>query len=252
MALLQLFTQTKAKIGAVELDCSVQETHERQATLTQSPVEDGSTISDNVVLLPKRLTVEGVVSKTPLGAAGLIGSAISAAAGLAGNAAGGAAAKKGQNAVLAKAAATTGVASIAGLVASGILSKEPADVFKALEELWKNRIPFTVVTAITGGGSSVLGSIAQGLGITDPTAAVYTNMIMTSLNVPRNKDNVNALRFTATMEQVIVVSTAVAILAQIPGASAAQNLGKQATGAASSGTDGSGASLLSQWTGLGA
>jgi len=261
MALLQLFTQTKAKIGVldgvdgIELDCSVQETHERTATLTQSPVEDGSTISDHVILLPKRLTIEGIVSSTPLGAAGLVGSALSAAASAAGNAASSAAAKAGKNSALAKAAATTGVASIGGLVASGVFSRDPADAFKALEELWKNRIPFTVVTAITGGGSSVLGSIAQALGIGGQTTAVYANMIMTSLNIPRNKDTVNVLRFTATMEQVVVVANAnlASVLAQaIPGASAVSDFGKQATTSPSSGVFDNGATALSNITGIGA
>lgn len=252
MALLSLFTQTKARIGIIELDCSLQETHERTATLTQSPVESGATISDNVVLMPKRLTIEGIISKTPLGAAGLVGSALTAGAGFAGNAA---AAKAGQNAALAKAAVTAGIASIGGLVSSslmspsGILSRDPVDVFKALEEIWFNRIPFTVVTALTGGGSSAVSGIAASLGISGPTDAIYASMVMTSLTVPRNKETINAIRFTATLEQVLVVAAAdfAGIGPSVfPGASPVSALGKQATTAPSAGAAASADSFFVQ------
>lgn len=254
MALLSLFTQTRAKIGAIEIDCSVEETHERSADLTRYPVEAGSTISDNVVLHPKKLTLEGVISKTPLGVAGLVGSAVSAAAGAVGKLA---SAKAANNKALANAAATTGVASIGGLATNKIfgstgtdaegnqVTRDPADVFKALEELWRNRIPLTVVTALTGATSAT-----DQLGLTDSNSAVYTNMIMTALSVPRSKDTVNALRFTATLEQVTVVTTQFGSLSDVPGASAAQNLGKQATGSPSAGVSASADAWSVQYLGL--
>lgn len=246
MALLALLTQTKAKIGGIELDCSVNETHERSAELTKYPVEDGGNISDNVVLLPKKLTIEGLVSKTPLGVAGLIGSAATAGAGAAATAATTDAKKKQQNAALSRGLALTGAASIGGLVASAIFSRDPADVFAALDELYERRIPFTVVTALTGGGASPLGKVADFIGFGSVKQAVYQNMILTSLNVPRNAKTVNALRFTATMEQVTIVSSQLSLVAAVPGAAGAQNLGKQAATAPSAGSSAAGESWLVQ------
>lgn len=221
MALIGLFFQTKAVIGrpsglatgGLELDASVNETHEATATVTQSEVEDGSNVNDHVTLLPKKLTLEGVVSKTPLGIAGLIGSV--------GTAVAGAAAQASTSKAMA-AAITTGTASFGGLIANSIGgAREPADVYDFLVELRDRRLPFDVVTALK----------------------LYQNMVLTSLSVPRNIQNTGVLRFTAVMEQVKIVSSSVVSLSSIPGAAAAQNLGKQATSAASSKT-GAGASIL--------
>jgi hypothetical protein len=49
------------------LDAMVSEAPEYQATPTQSPVEDATTISDHVCLKPVKLTVRGIVTDTPIG-----------------------------------------------------------------------------------------------------------------------------------------------------------------------------------------
>lgn len=224
MALISLFFTTNAQLGVLELDCSLNENHEGTATISQSEVEDGSTINDNVVLLPRKLTLEGFVSLTPLGIAGLVGSAGTALAGLAG-----AKTSAASNNPLVKSAVTTGVASLGGLVASavggdaGAKSRQPKDVWDYLDELRVRRLPFQCVTALK----------------------IYDNMIMTSVTAPRNKDNTGGLRFTATMEQVKIVTSQVISIANITGASGAADLGKQAAGDAP-GPTASNASLLYQ------
>jgi len=55
-----------AKIGSIQLDCSVQETHSFKSDITDYTVEDGGSISDNIYLQPFRLTMEGWISDTPL------------------------------------------------------------------------------------------------------------------------------------------------------------------------------------------
>ncbi len=230
MSLLSLFFQTKAKLDMLELDCSISESHEAAAQLSQNEVEDGSVITDNVVLSPLKLTIEGVVSKTPLGLAGLIGSAFSAAAGVAGTAGGAGGARSTAGGLI-----TTGVASLGGLVASAVgadgpNSRAPSDVYDYLLELRNRRIPFDVVTALK----------------------LYKNMVLTNVSVPRNKDNVGVLRFSATLEQVkIVTAETVNITSSVGGAGAAAKLGKQATSQASATTSSSSASILSHLTGVG-
>lgn len=48
------------------LDCTISETPEYAFSPTQSQIEDGATISDHVTQKPLRLTVEGMISDTPV------------------------------------------------------------------------------------------------------------------------------------------------------------------------------------------
>lgn len=58
--------KANGKIGSIQLDCSVQETHSFKSDVTDYTVEDGGSISDNIYLQPFRLTIEGIVTDTPL------------------------------------------------------------------------------------------------------------------------------------------------------------------------------------------
>lgn len=218
MALISLFFQTRAKIGQMELDASMTESHEAAAALSQNEIEDGSNINDNVVLAPLKLTLEGVVSKTPLGFNALIGSAATAVAG-----------QFAKGAPGIGVIAAIGVASIGGLLANsfgpdGPKSRAPADVFDYLLELRNMRLPLSVLTALK----------------------LYENMILTNLSVPRSIQTVGVLRFTATLEQVRIVSSETVDISGVTGvggAAGASKLGAQAGSAASAGTS-SNASIL--------
>lgn len=219
MALVSLFFQTKAKIDQMELDASISEGHEASATVSTNPLEDATNANDNVVLNNVKLTMEAVVSKTPLGANALLASAATAAAGAI------AAKQKGQGAAL----ALIGLASVGGLVANsfgpdGPKSRAPADVYSYLLEVLNKRLPFSVVTALK----------------------IYDDMILTALSVPRSIATTGILRFTATMEQITIVSSDtvdLGDLASIGGAGAAKNVGSQAAKEASAKT-GNDASIL--------
>lgn len=63
---------TRAKIGALELDASLRETHSARNEVTQHPVERGSAVSDHIRPLPDGLVIEGVVSNAPLARPGLV------------------------------------------------------------------------------------------------------------------------------------------------------------------------------------
>jgi hypothetical protein len=68
MALLSLIfgEKAKARIGIVELDASLSETHSMSAEVTNHPVEEGSEISDHIRKQPDSIQISGVVSNTPL------------------------------------------------------------------------------------------------------------------------------------------------------------------------------------------
>lgn len=49
-----------------QIDSTPSLTHNMTATITSNPIEDGSNVSDHVNIEPRRLTIEGFISNTPL------------------------------------------------------------------------------------------------------------------------------------------------------------------------------------------
>jgi hypothetical protein len=66
MAVTILFEKTQAKIDSVTLDASVSETHAAEVEVTDHPVEKGANISDHARPKARTLTIEGIVTNTPL------------------------------------------------------------------------------------------------------------------------------------------------------------------------------------------
>lgn len=56
----------RTKIGLIELDATVSENHDYSATVTQFPVENGTVISDHIFNNPVRLSLECLISDSPL------------------------------------------------------------------------------------------------------------------------------------------------------------------------------------------
>lgn len=76
MGLLSLVYGTKKQlqIAQIEVDVSVAETHETDCDVTENPIEAGGLVTDHVFFKPARLTIEGLVSDTPVK---LLGGALS-------------------------------------------------------------------------------------------------------------------------------------------------------------------------------
>jgi len=68
VALLSLIfgEKQKARIGVVELDAALSETHSKEALVTDHPVEFGADVSDHIRRLPDSVEINGIVSNTPL------------------------------------------------------------------------------------------------------------------------------------------------------------------------------------------
>jgi len=60
-----LVPKKKARIGELEVDVVVTETHNQLSEVTDSAVENGSTVSDHVNIQPATLSMEGVISNRP-------------------------------------------------------------------------------------------------------------------------------------------------------------------------------------------
>ena len=51
----------------IVLDASVKEDHSRRSPATKLPVENGQTVSDNIIVEPFSLSITGIISDTPIG-----------------------------------------------------------------------------------------------------------------------------------------------------------------------------------------
>lgn len=56
------------QIGTIKLDAVLQETHTFSAMITEHPIELGDDVNDYIRPLPDRVTIRGIVSRTPLAA----------------------------------------------------------------------------------------------------------------------------------------------------------------------------------------
>lgn len=61
-----LYGDKVGEIGEVVCDALIYEEHHHQAKIAEHPVENGSIITDHVQVLPLTVSVEGVISNTPL------------------------------------------------------------------------------------------------------------------------------------------------------------------------------------------
>jgi hypothetical protein len=61
-----LFQPFNAIIDTLVLDASVKEDHDAEVEVTDHPVEQGAAVSDHARPKPEELTIEGMVSNTPL------------------------------------------------------------------------------------------------------------------------------------------------------------------------------------------
>lgn len=61
-----LFKKRGAKIGVLQLDATISESHDYENEVSQWNTEDGQTIIDNIRLVPERISINGIVSNSPI------------------------------------------------------------------------------------------------------------------------------------------------------------------------------------------
>lgn len=176
MAVTLVFKATKSSIGSVELDASVSETHQGDVDVTEHPVERGANIADHARPKPESITIEGLISNTPLPA---------------------------PNGQLTK--VTSGSAEFDSR--SELQPTRSGQAYADLLALKDRGELLTVVTALR----------------------VYDNMILTSLSVPRDARTGQALRFSATLKQVKVVTSQLVKVVAVQKAQPKVKLGKKGT-----------------------
>lgn len=155
----------------ITVDCMVNEKHSREAVPTEFEVEDGSTVSDHVVLKPFNLSLTGIISDTPVNVATLANAALTTAitsfappVGVVGGAAG-----------------LSGVSLAAALFGA----KNPSvQAYEQLLGLQESRKPFDVLT----------------------TLKRYANMWIKSLGAPRDAGTGRVLLFEIELVQLLLVT----------------------------------------------
>lgn len=153
-------------IGTYTVDATLSEGHTLDSEVTDYPVETGGSITDNVRPKPITVTLEGIVSDTPIGKIADLRNS------------------EGDN---------------------GQMDFSPTDdALAALTAIRDAREPITIASSLQS----------------------WDNMVMTSLSIPRDSQTGNALRFSATFQQVIfVTNNRVTVRVSAPQNGPSQNLG---------------------------
>lgn len=133
--------------GNIELDATLDESHEWQADATMNPVETGAPVTDHVIEMPDRLRITGVVTDAPIYTS----------------------------------------ANLSGLFNLTPLETRTQPVFDFLYRLIKLREPMTVYTKFKN----------------------YDNMVLTSVTIPRNAAQGEAIEFNAEFINIRKVATQV-------------------------------------------
>jgi len=202
-------------IGFLQLDATINETHSRSSKITQNEIEDGSNVADNVILENEKFSIEGLISEAPFPSSDIRDVALQV-----------------QN------AGFNALSDLVGSVSGGLIPSAGATVKRIialiqLENFWKNRLPFIVITGLKK----------------------YENVLIRNMSIPVTAKDGNSLRFKIDCEVVrIVESQTVTVPEEFlknPSAVKKQSLGKQGTNAASNGEAAQGSILFKAFKGLG-
>jgi ABC-type protease/lipase transport system fused ATPase/permease subunit len=207
--------------AVLTVDATIRAAHSAGATITKRELEKGAQVNDHMTTAPESVGIEGIISETPLDLLNSIGgAAVGAAASLASQAGLGA-------------AAATGI--LGGSLLGAINGARTVNAFDLMVQLQKKRILFDLVTGLRN----------------------YQNMMLTAVTANRSAQIGKAIQFTATMEQITFVTSALISLGEGDmlgdigaSASGATNLGKQATSAAGADTSSNGSLLFQAFGGF--
>jgi hypothetical protein len=164
-----LFYELEAggKIGFLQLDATVSESHQRIARVTQNEIESGANVADNINLQNEKFQIQGIISEAPLPSNDIRDIALTV-----------------QNAGFGALSGAVGALS-GGLIPDAGAALKRIVALIQLENFWKNKIPFTVLTGLKK----------------------YDDVVITSLTIPVNYKDGNSLRFTAQCEVIRLVES---------------------------------------------
>jgi len=153
----------------IQFDATMKENHKRDSPPTEFPVEDGTSISDHIILKPFSLDLTAIITDSPIGdiegllkeVATSVATALLPPVGVIG--------------------ATAGIALFNSL--TGAKRRSVAN-YEQILQLQENRKAFDVLTSLKR----------------------YPNMFISSLSAPRDLESGQAIVFTISLVQLIIVS----------------------------------------------
>lgn len=171
MALLLNWVEADGSAHQAVLDAAVNENHQTSAQVTEHQVEQGVNITDHIRPMPKRISIEGIITNTPI----VVPTTY-------------------MNGVGGSQKQTTQMA--------GTTSPNPVQVkFTTLQfDSQVDRVKLIYGDLVTAALNGMLFSVTTSL-------ASYTNMAITDLSVPRNVNDGNVLHFNIEMQEVRIVQT---------------------------------------------
>lgn len=164
---------TPGQIGSLILDAVISENHSYRNNLTSYPIESGSILTDHVYREPEELTINGFITQTPVA---LLGGAL-----------GGTTSNKYQ----------IGSGTDATYEGQGNRIQEGLSEFLKMAGYdW----PIQVES-----GSATKNAVQRITIVTGLRS--YTDMVITSLNIPRDAQTGHTFRFTATFRKILITNT---------------------------------------------
>jgi hypothetical protein len=169
-----LGTQRKVQLirddkTVLEIDCTQTEQHKRESKPTQFPVEDGGTVGDHIILGNFGLTIEGIISDSPLSiTSALLTTAVS-------------------RFIPPVSVIPSATALAAAQKLFSVISQSKSPSVKAYEQLLQ------------------LQSDKRGLDVIT-TLKRYSNMYIAGLSAPRAADTGQVLLFTLELQEIMIVS----------------------------------------------
>lgn len=181
MSIVNIFSTSRPNINGISFDAVLNEQTELRTEISDYPLEDATTASDNAVTLPLSLIMTVGASDNLIKAAtaeagefsGVLSAGIGVTAGMA------ASVLSGGAAALAGLGLTVGAASIS----AGTRARS-ATILDAIREIQRSNTIFTVITS----------------------KGEYSNMIISNTRQETNKENENGLELVVEMRQVTLIN----------------------------------------------
>jgi len=195
MISLLLNKKSPGKIGVLEFDATIHESHEYTNTVTEFPVEKGFNISDHIIRQPEKLTMEGFITNTPIPRS----------------------------------------SDLSPLNGADAQTSRVETALQQLLDLAGLPSPVKNTSDITG-----VALFPKVIDVVETGLRQYKNMVITRINIPRDKDTGETMRFTCEMRHLITVMTETVIMQNVSELNGrAPNAATQATSEAKKGAQAS-------------
>lgn len=224
MAVFLSWVDSDSNVSSLLLDASPGRTHTASAQVTEHPVEKGTPATDNIRPLPRKLSIEGFITNTPIGpppvAKQIAGSGAGGTVFLPANDVGGGAGVDAEVTTVTIYPKTT--------IATYIRGPRPPEQVTALDFLEEfDRVTESFVSLVQAVQHGCLFDIATSL-------ATYSNMAATSMTVTETNHAAQALQFTMEFQELRIVTAKAAL---VPPRSKKDDTGSHAPEKADAGED---------------